>query len=81
MNVLLPLKPRTYPCFPSQEEMEKYCVLVTPGSYCIVEDTKISRWASIGPHEAVQEFLLKHHDFEMVGGRFSPLDEHSPPPP
>lgn len=29
------------------QEASKYCALVTVGSYCIVQDTKMSRWAAI----------------------------------
>ena len=46
--------------------MELYCPLVSVGCYCIVEDTKMSRWSSTGPHEAVQKFLKKHPEFELV---------------
>ena len=82
-------------------EMEVYCLMVSVGSYCIVEvrdfisalssppahcihppqdkkflrsrlldfgthqDTKMSRWHSSGPLEAVKSFLLKHPEFEV----------------
>ena len=46
--------------------MELYCPLVTPGCYCIVEDTKMSRWSSTGPQEAVLKFLKKHPEFHLV---------------
>lgn len=36
-----------------------YCPLVTPGSYCVVEDTKMSRWSSNGPLEAVKAFMAE----------------------
>jgi cephalosporin hydroxylase len=49
-----------------QEEMEAYCPLVSVGYYCIVEDTKMSRWSSTGPLEAVERFLAKHPEFILV---------------
>jgi len=39
------------------QEMAAYCPLVSVGSYCIVEDVKLSRWAATGPLEAIQAFL------------------------
>ena len=50
--------------------MELYCPLVSVGCYCIVEDTKMSRWSSTGPHEAVQKFLKKHPEFELVSTEY-----------
>ncbi|KAG1656016.1 hypothetical protein FOA52_005644 [Chlamydomonas sp. UWO 241] len=47
------------------DEMAVYCPLVSVGSYCIVEDTKMSRWASNGPLESVKKFLASHPEFEM----------------
>ncbi len=49
-------------------EMEKYCPLVSVGQYCIVEDTKMSRWSSTGPLEAVKNFLASElgANFVMV---------------
>uniref|UniRef100_A0A7R9VRG8 Rhamnosyl O-methyltransferase n=1 Tax=Chlamydomonas euryale TaxID=1486919 RepID=A0A7R9VRG8_9CHLO len=47
------------------EEMNLYCPMVSVGSYCIVEDTKMSRWSSTGPLEAVKEFLAHHPEFQM----------------
>lgn len=40
------------------QELPLYCNMVTVGSYCIVEDTKMSRWTPRGgPLEAVEDFL------------------------
>ena len=41
-------------CLPVQLEAAAFCPLVTIGSYCIVEDTKMSRWSSSGPLPAVK---------------------------
>ncbi|KAL6754010.1 S-adenosyl-L-methionine-dependent methyltransferase [Haematococcus lacustris] len=46
-----------------REEMDHYCQLVTAGSYCIVEDVKLSRWSSNGPLAAIRAFLAAHPDF------------------
>lgn len=49
-------------------ELRTYAELVTPGSYCIVEDTNINgnpilpHWGP-GPMEAVDEFLAERYDF------------------
>ncbi|GFH07973.1 uncharacterized protein HaLaN_02865, partial [Haematococcus lacustris] len=43
--------------------MDHYCQLVTAGSYCIVEDVKLSRWSSNGPLAAIRAFLAAHPDF------------------
>jgi cephalosporin hydroxylase len=48
------------------QEMEAYCTLVTPGSYCIVEDTKISRFSGEhepGPSAAINKWLKNHVNF------------------
>ena len=45
----------------SQQEMDHYCPLVSPDCYCIVEDTKMSRWASTGPLESVKKFMAGKH--------------------
>ena len=45
-----------------QKEMDAYCHLVTAGSYCIVEDTKMSRWSSDGPLTAVKTYM------QVLGG-------------
>lgn len=37
--------------------MRVYCPLVSKGSYCIVEDTKLSRWSTDGPLESVHRFM------------------------
>lgn len=48
--------------------MDHYCPLVSPDCYCIVEDTKMSRWASTGPLESVKKFMAGKHgkDFTVV---------------
>ncbi len=46
--------------------MAIYCPLVSVGCYCIVEDTKMSRWSSDGPLASVHKFLKKHPEFELV---------------
>lgn len=51
------------------KELELYCPLVTVGSYCIVEDTKMSRWHSDGPLGAVLEFVRRHPEFEIDRSR------------
>ena len=52
-----------------QAEMDIYCPLVSVGCYCIVEDTKMSRWSTGGPLGAVKAFLSTHGNFVMVGQR------------
>ncbi|GAX77817.1 hypothetical protein CEUSTIGMA_g5260.t1 [Chlamydomonas eustigma] len=59
------------------KEMEKYCPLVTVGAYCIVEDTKMSRWHSTGPLMAVKAFLEKHREFESDRSRELMYTHHS----
>ena len=49
-----------------QAEMDIYCPLVSVGCYCIVEDTRMNRWSTGGPLEAVKAFLKKNSDFFMV---------------
>ncbi|EFJ52043.1 hypothetical protein VOLCADRAFT_87175 [Volvox carteri f. nagariensis] len=45
-------------------EAEAYCPLVTNGSYCVVEDTKLSRFSAVGgPTPGIQRFLDAHPDF------------------
>lgn len=41
---------------------------VSVGCYCIVEDTKMSRWSSTGPLEAVKKFMAGPHggNFQIV---------------
>jgi len=51
------------------KELEAYCPLVSVGSYCIVEDTKMSRWHSTGPLEAVKDFLKTHPEFQVDRSR------------
>ncbi len=61
------------------KEMELYAELVTPGSYMIVEDSDLnghptgdqSYWplGQPGPHEAIEEFLLTHDEFEIDKSR------------
>jgi cephalosporin hydroxylase len=48
-------------------EMESYCPLVSAGSFCIVEDTKLSRWTNSdpGPLSSVQSFLAWHPEFAV----------------
>ncbi len=46
--------------------MEALCPLVSVGCYCIVEDTKMSRWSSDGPLASVHKFLKAHPEFELV---------------
>lgn len=48
-------------------EMEAYCTLVTPGSFCIVEDTKLTRWTDSepGPLAAVRSFIGWHPEFKI----------------
>eukprot|EP00887_Chlorella_sp_A99_P000455 scaffold17.g455.t1 len=60
-------------------ELEAYCVrFVTPGSYCVVEDTKLSRMSRAGgPLEAVRGFLGKHGDeWEPDRGRELMYSQH-----
>ena len=46
--------------------MDAFCPMVSVGMYCIVEDTKMSRWSTNGPLEAVKTFMTSHsHEFEM----------------
>ncbi|GAX73538.1 hypothetical protein CEUSTIGMA_g989.t1 [Chlamydomonas eustigma] len=59
------------------EEMEAYCPLVSVGYYCIVEDTKMSRWSSTGPLEAVVRFLANHPEFILDRGRELLYSHHS----
>ncbi|PSC69306.1 cephalosporin hydroxylase [Micractinium conductrix] len=50
-------------------EAELYCPLATPGSYCIVQGTKLGRLSSDNPFAGVQHFLLKHPDFSIDRSR------------
>eukprot|EP00955_Chlamydomonas_euryale_P057343 356731-Chlamydomonas_euryale.AAC.8 len=60
------------------EEMLLFCPLVSIGQYCIVEDTKMSRWHSTGPLEAVREFLNHHPgEFEVDRARELLYTHHS----
>jgi len=52
-----------------RNEMEALCPLVTVGSYCIVEDTKMSRWSADGPLSSVFTFMEKHPEFEVDRSR------------
>lgn len=52
------------------EEMRIYSHMVTIGSYMIVEDTMINGHPALpdfgpGPMEALDEFMLENHDFEI----------------
>ena len=50
------------------KELERYGPLVTPGSYMIVQDTRIQDFMpqfGPGPGEAVEEFLETHDEFEI----------------
>jgi cephalosporin hydroxylase len=51
------------------KELERYGPLVTPGSYLVVQDTRIQDFAAPrrepGPGEAVEEFLKTHPEFEV----------------
>mmetsp|Transcript_1096 Transcript_1096/g.2385 ORF Transcript_1096/g.2385 Transcript_1096/m.2385 type:complete len:534 (-) Transcript_1096:676-2277(-) len=51
------------------KELEAYCPLVSVGSYCIVEDTKMSRWSADGPLSSVFTFMEKHPEFEVDRSR------------
>jgi cephalosporin hydroxylase len=51
-----------------QKEMTAYCPLVTLGSYCIVEDTKLSRWSSNSVLQTVKDWV---QDGKKGGGRFA----------
>ncbi|GFR52811.1 hypothetical protein Agub_g15433 [Astrephomene gubernaculifera] len=47
-------------------EASAYCPLVSPGSYCIVQDTKLSRFSSVGgPLPGIRKFLAKHPEFSI----------------
>ncbi|GLI59964.1 hypothetical protein VaNZ11_002019 [Volvox africanus] len=47
-----------------QLEAEAYCPLVTVGSYCIIEDTKLSRFSAVGgPTPGIERFLERNLDF------------------
>ncbi len=43
-----------------QRETELYCPFATVGSYCIVQDTKLSRFASQGPLQAAKDYARLH---------------------
>ncbi len=51
-------------------ELRAYADIVTPGGYCIVEDTNVNNhpvlphWGP-GPMEAVDAFLAERDDFEI----------------
>jgi len=61
------------------KEMKLYGELVTPGSYMIVEDSDLNGhptgnqhyWplGTPGPHEAIEEFLKTHDEFEIDKSR------------
>jgi cephalosporin hydroxylase len=56
------------------EELRSYHSLVTPGSYCIVEDSNInghpvSREDGAGPMEAIHTFLAENDAFEIDRSR------------
>ncbi len=41
-----------------------YCAFVTPGSYCVLEDTKLSRYSANGPLEAAFKYTQRYpNDF------------------
>ncbi|KAF8059102.1 djlA [Scenedesmus sp. PABB004] len=49
-------------------ELEAYCTLVTPGSLCICQDTRLSRWSGEpdpGPVAAVKAWLARHPEFRV----------------
>jgi cephalosporin hydroxylase len=48
-------------------EMESYCPLVSAGSFCVIEDTKLTRWTNSdpGPMASVQSFLAWHPEFAV----------------
>jgi cephalosporin hydroxylase len=48
-------------------EMESYCPLVSAGSFCVIEDTKLTRWTNSdpGPMASVQSFLGWHPEFAV----------------
>ncbi|KXZ54516.1 hypothetical protein GPECTOR_4g581 [Gonium pectorale] len=47
-------------------ELRNYCPLVSEGSYCIVQDTKLSRFGLVGgPAPAIRSFLASTSDFAV----------------
>ena len=58
-------------------EMEYYCPMVSVGCYCIVEDTKMSRWSSDGPMEAVKRFIVIHPEFVIDRSREHLYSHHT----
>jgi cephalosporin hydroxylase len=57
-----------------RRELEMYAPLLAPGDYLIVEDTNINGHPVLpafgpGPHEAVEEFLQAHPEFERDEAR------------
>ena len=58
-------------------ELEYYCPMVSVGCYCIVEDTKMSRWSSDGPMAAVKRFLETHPEFVIDRSREHLYSHHT----
>ncbi len=44
----------------SQTEAELYCPFVTEGSYCIIQDTKLSRFSTNGPMKVAKDFVMQY---------------------
>jgi cephalosporin hydroxylase len=47
-------------CVCLQKEAEAYCPFVTQGSYCIIQDTKLGRFATVGPLRAAKDYAAKY---------------------
>ena len=65
------------------QDLEAYALLVTPGSYLIVEDTNVNGhpvltdWGP-GPWEAIDQFLKNHSEFERDPSREKFLMTYNP---
>ncbi len=58
------LRARARVCVCAQIEAEKYCPFTTVGSYCLIQDTKLSRFTTNGPLHAAKDYVTHYpHDF------------------
>ncbi|PSC74099.1 sulfolipid synthase [Micractinium conductrix] len=58
------------------QETELYCPFASPGSYCIVQDTKMGRFNWMGPMAGMERFLAKHPEFSSDRSRELYFTDH-----